>query len=227
LSETAFVWPINSETLSLRWFTPTGEVDLCGHATLAAAHVLWETGRLKPESAAHFQTRSGALLARRDGNWIELDFPALVPKPVATPDGLVEALGEAARDRVIACGKSRFDLLVELDLDQSEIAALKPDMRSLATVDARAVIVTTRHVTDPRFDFISRFFGPRCGIDEDPVTGSAHCALTPWWRDRLGKESMLAYQASARGGVVRVTMKQDRVLLGGQAITVLRGTLLH
>jgi PhzF family phenazine biosynthesis protein len=225
LAETAFVWPIDEDLLSLRWFTPTVEADLCGHATIAAAHVLWETDALPREQSARFETRSGLLTARRDGAWIELDFPALPPQAIDAPDGLIEPLGENLRDRVVAIGRSRFDYLVELNIDQTELAALKPDMRRLASIDARAVIVTTRRTSESRFDFVSRFFAPRCGIDEDPVTGSAHCALAPWWAERLKKQTMLAYQASPRGGIVRVTLHGDRVLLGGQARTILRGAL--
>jgi PhzF family phenazine biosynthesis protein len=226
LSETAFVWPLQSGELSLRWFTPNVEVDLCGHATLAAAHVLWETKRLALDATARFQTRSGLLTARCDGAWIEMDFPATPPQPAAPPPGMIDALGPAGRDAFVECGRSRFDYLVQLDLDQSGLEKLRPDLRALSQIEARAVIVTSQRPSDTRFDFVSRFFAPRCGIDEDPVTGSAHCALAPWWADRLGKESMLAYQASPRGGVVRVTMKQDRVLLGGQAVTVMRGTIV-
>lgn len=225
LSETAFVWPLDEDRLSLRWFTPTVEVDLCGHATLAAAHVLWETRAIPREQSAHFETRSGLLTARRDGAWIELDFPALPPQPIDAPEGLIDALGENLHKHIVAIGRSRFDCLIELDIDQPTLAALAPDMRRLAGIDARAVIVTTRRTSESRFDFVSRFFAPRCGIDEDPVTGSAHCALTPWWGERLKRQSMLAYQASRRGGIVRVTLRGDRVLLGGQAVTVLRGTL--
>ena len=158
LAETAFVWPLDGPKLSLRWFSPTIEVDLCGHATLASAHVLWETGNLKSDATAYFQTRSGELRARRDGVWIEMDFPALPAQSVAPPPGLIEAISPAARDHFVACGRSRFDYLVELDLDQSELVALVPDLRTIATIDARAVIVTTRRTTDPRFNFVSRFF---------------------------------------------------------------------
>src|SRR4051794_7527903 len=189
LSETAFVSPVDDDRLSLRWFTPTVEVDLCGHATLAAAHVLWETGMLSLEKSARFETRSGLLTARRDGAWIQLDFPALPPQQIDAPDGLIDSLGENLREHVVAIGRSRFDCLVEFDIDQSTLTALKPDMRKLASIDARAVIVTTRRTSESRFDFVSRFFAPRCGIDEDPVTGSAHCTLAPWWSDRLKKQT--------------------------------------
>src|SRR5207248_10824503 len=143
---------------------------------------------------------------------------------IDAPDGLIESLGDDLREHVVAIGRSRFDCLVELDIDQPTLTALKPDMRRMASIDARAVIVTTRRASESHFDFVSRFFAPRCGIDEDPVTGSAHCALGPWWSARLEKQSMLAYQASRRGGIVRVTLCGDRVLLGGQAVTVFRGT---
>jgi PhzF family phenazine biosynthesis protein len=226
LSETAFVWPLDGDLLSLRWFTPTAEVDLCGHATIAAAHVLWEWNRLAAGATAKFQTRSGLLAARRIGDWIELDFPSLPPQVVPAPAGLIESLGDNLRSRVVAVGRSRFDFLVELDLDQAGLVTIAPDMSKLAQVEARAVIVTTRRAKEERFDFVSRFFAPRCGINEDPVTGSSHCALAPWWGERLKKETMLAYQASPRGGVVRVTVRGDRVLLGGQAVTVIRAALV-
>src|SRR5947207_1580009 len=225
LSRTAFVSPGEHDRLSLRWFTPTVEVDLCGHATLAAAHVLWETGALPLDQSARFETRSGLLTARREGAWIELDFPSLPSRIIAAPDGLIDALGENLCEHVVAIGRSRFDCLVELDIDQPTLASLKPDMRRLASIDTRAVIVTTRRTSEARFDFVSRFFAPRCGIDEDPVTGSAHCALGPWWSERLKKQTMLAYQASRRGGIVRVSLRGERVQLAGQAITMLRGTL--
>jgi PhzF family phenazine biosynthesis protein len=225
LAETSFVLP-RRDRFGLRWFTPTIEVDLCGHATLAAAHVLWETGVLGTSDEARFDTRSGELGARRDGEWIELDFPATPVQAADPPRELIESLGPAVRNRVRAVAKSKFDFLVELDVDQNELAALKPDLQLLARVPARGTILTTHRTAEARFDFASRFFAPACGINEDPVTGSSHCALGPWWGDRLEKDEMLAFQASPRGGVVRVKMRGDRVLLGGQAVTVLRASLL-
>jgi PhzF family phenazine biosynthesis protein len=219
LSETAFLRP-RANGFDLRWFTPGVEVDLCGHATLASAHVLWETGLLSPAEPARFHTRSGLLTAVRQGDWIQLDFPATPDEAAEAPPGLAQALGAAA----LYVGRSRFDYLVELN-DEKTIRNLRPDFGLLAAVKARGVIVTSRS-SDPDFDFVSRFFAPAAGINEDPVTGSSHCCLTPFWSRRLGKESFLARQVSARGGVLKVRMMGDRVRLSGQAVTVLRSELL-
>jgi PhzF family phenazine biosynthesis protein len=220
LSETAFLLP-RSEGFDLRWFTPTIEADLCGHATLAAAHVLWEIGSLAPDETARFQTRSGLLAAARREDWIELDFPAEPEEPVSLPEGLVRALGTAPR----YVGRNRLDYLVELESERA-VRDLRPDIRLLAEVPTRGVMVTARADT-PGYDFVSRFFAPTAGIDEDPVTGSAHCCLGPYWGARLGKEEMTAYQASPRGGIVRIRLGGPRVYLGGQAVTVLRGELIE
>ena len=220
LSETAFLAPRADGSYDLRWFTPTVEVALCGHATLASAHVLWERGLLPPDAVARFHTKSGLLTATRapDG-FIELDFPARPSTPMDVPDGLAEALGE----RVLHVGRSADDELVEV-ASEAAVRRLNPDLRRLAALPVRGVIVTAR-AAEGRFDFVSRFFAPAAGVDEDPVTGSAHCCLAPFWGHRLGKTEMLAYQASARGGVVRVVLRGDRVGLGGRAITVLDGEL--
>lgn len=220
LSETAFLTR-EGDAFRLRWFTPAVEVELCGHATLAGAHVLWEDGHLGPGATARFHTRSGVLTAERSGEWIELDFPAKPEAEIAAPAELARALGV----RPAYVGRSDFDLLVEVDAEET-VRSLEPDMRLLRTIPARGVIVTSRAAAS-EFDFVSRFFGPRVGVDEDPVTGSAHACLGPFWKKRLGKDDFLAYQASPRGGVVRVGMRGDRVRLGGQAVTVLRGELLH
>jgi predicted PhzF superfamily epimerase YddE/YHI9 len=219
LSETAFLLPEN-EDYQLRWFTPTMEVDLCGHATLASAHVLWETGALAPDAPARFFTRSGPLTAARRGEWIEMDFPSEVSERCEAPEGLVQGL--RAQSRWVS--RNRFDYLVEVDSEEV-VRELKPDLAVLAAVPVRGIIVTSQ-ASSGRFDFISRFFAPAAGIDEDPVTGSAHCCLGPFWGERLGKTELLGYQASARGGTVRVRLASDRVLLGGQAVTVFRGELL-
>jgi len=219
LSETAFLHP-EGDGYRLRWFTPVAEDDLCGHATLASAHVLWEEGHLAPGKGASFQTRSGLLTANRSGGWIELDFPTTPAVPVLAPTELTAALGVTPR----WVGRSKFDYLLELDSEDA-VLGLQPDFGGLARVETRGVIVTSR-ATSPRYDFVSRFFAPRGGIPEDPVTGSAHCALTPFWSARLNKPEMTAYQASPRGGVVRVSMAGDRVVLAGQAVTVLRGELV-
>ena len=220
LSETAFLLP-RPDGHGLRWFTPTVEMDLCGHATLASAHVLWETGRLAISEAASFHTRSGLLTAVRRGDWIELDFPATPDAPVEAPTGLAEALGSLP---LLYVGKGRFDYIVELDGEEA-VRGLRPDFGRLAKFDARGVIVTSRSASSD-WDFVSRFFAPASGIDEDPATGSAHCCLAPFWSRRLKKDTFLARQVSARGGVLKVELRGDRVGLGGQAVTVLRGELL-
>jgi PhzF family phenazine biosynthesis protein len=218
LSETAFL--LRKETgFQLRWFTPTVEVELCGHATLASAHALWEEGELAPDEIARFHTRSGLLTAERDGEWIVLDFPAKPEEPALAPADLARALGVEPT----YIGRSHFDLLVELE-SEAAVRALNPDMGMLRAIPARGVIVTSRADT-PGFDFVSRFFAPRVGVDEDPVTGSAHCCLGPFWQKRLGQNSFTAYQASARGGTIQVGIRGDRVRLGGKAITVMRAEL--
>jgi PhzF family phenazine biosynthesis protein len=219
LAETAFLLP-RADGYGLRWFTPTVEVDLCGHATLASAHVLWETGRLAADETARFHTRSGLLTAVKRGDWIELDFPATPDEPVEAPPGLAESLGVTPR----YVGKSIFDYLVELDSEES-VRALRPDFGVMKKIGARGVIATSRSA-DPGFDFVSRYFAPAFGIDEDPVTGSTHCCLAPFWSRRLGKTSFRARQISARGGELKVDLDGDRVRLGGQAVTVLRAELL-
>jgi PhzF family phenazine biosynthesis protein len=219
LSETAFLHPY-ADGWSLRWFTPEVEVDLCGHATLASAHVLWQGGRVPADAEARFHTRSGLLTCRRAGEWITMDFPAKPEQATDAPEGLERALGVAPR----YVGRSHFDLLVEVD-SEDVVRALKPDFGVLAGVEARGVIVTAR-AADPRFDFMSRFFAPRVGVNEDPVTGSAHCVLAPFWAARLGRSEMTGFQASRRGGVVRVRAAGDRVELAGQAVTVMRGELV-
>jgi len=218
LSETAFLSP-QHDGFDLRWFTPAVEVDLCGHATLASAHVLWGDGYLAPGTQARFHTRSGLLTADARGAWIELDFPATPAEPAAPPAGLTAAVGATPR----FVGRSRFDYLLEVD-GEDVVRGLKPDFGALARVDARGVIVTSRAAASS-YDFVSRFFAPRAGVNEDPVTGSAHCALAPYWSAQIGRPELVGYQASARGGTVRVRLQGDRVILGGQAVTVLRGEL--
>jgi predicted PhzF superfamily epimerase YddE/YHI9 len=220
LAETAFLHPEN-DGYRLRWFTPASEVALCGHATLASAHVLWEDHHLPAGRQARFHTQSGLLTADRRGDWIDLDFPATPPAQSPAPPGLAAALRVGSR----WVGRSKFDYLVELDSEDA-VRELKPDLVALERVDARGVIVTSR-ATTAGFDFVSRFFAPRVGVPEDPVTGSAHCTLAPFWSERLARTEMTAFQASPRGGVVRVRLGGgDRVILGGQAVTVLRGELL-
>jgi PhzF family phenazine biosynthesis protein len=216
LSETAFLQN-QGEGFSLRWFTPVVEVDLCGHATLASAHILWETGLLPPKEQARFYTRSGLLTAERRGGEIELNFPAKPEEPAVPPPELPKALGVDPR----YTGKSKFDYLVEVDSEET-VRNLKPDFSLLKSLAIRGTVVTSRAST-AGFDFVSRFFAPAVGVDEDPVTGSAHCTLGPFWSKRLGKDEFLAYQASARGGILRVRVAGERVFLGGKAVTVLRG----
>ncbi len=221
LSEMAFLHP-ESYGYRLRWFTPAVEVKLCGHATLASAHILWETGELSPQAAARFQTLSGLLTAtRNDSGDISMDFPATPVENSEPPPGLLEALGV---ERANFVGRSKFDYLIEVE-SAATVRALKPNLSRLAEVKARGVIVTSR-ADVAEFDFISRFFAPASGVPEDPVTGSAHCALGPHWAGRLGRNELRAYQASARGGRVSVKVVGDRVLLGGRAVTVMRCELL-
>jgi predicted PhzF superfamily epimerase YddE/YHI9 len=261
LAETAFLRPLDGEggrrEFELRWFTPTVEIDLCGHATLASAHALWESGRLAPGEQARFHTRSGLLTAdpldagdagagdtsagdaaRVDaapldasggdapgngagGGWIQLDFPLTPNEPVPAPDGLIDAIGAGTP---LYVGRSKFDYLVQVE-SEAVLRGVAPDLRRLSAIEARGVIVTSK-AANGDYDFVSRFFAPRAGIDEDPVTGSAHCTLADFWHKQLGKTRFLARQISPRGGVLRVGLQGDRVLLGGQAITVLRGELL-
>ncbi len=218
LSETDFLYP-RAGDYHLRWFTPTMEVDLCGHATLASAHVLWEDGHLAAHEPACFHTKSGVLTAERQEAWILMDFPAEPEQPVTEPPNLARALGVTP----LYVGKNRWDYLVEVD-SEATVRALKPDVTLLATIPMRGVMVTSR-AGSREYDFVSQFFGPGAGINEDPVTGSAHCCLGPFWNVRLKKDAMLARQVSARGGVVRVQVNDSRVLLGGQAVTVWRGEL--
>ena len=228
LSETAFLTPEPGGGYGLRWFTPTVEVDLCGHATLASAHVLWESGLLDRATPARFFTRSGTLTARAGSDgWITLDFPAAnaIGGHVPSADVLASALGINPGD-VVATVLGRFDLIIEVG-SARVVQSLRPDFALLAAIPARGVIVTSRAEPDgvPFADFTSRFFGPRVGVPEDPVTGSSHCALGLFWAGKLGRSELVGYQASERGGIVRVTVAGDRVLLGGQAVTVLRSQL--
>jgi len=217
LSETAFLLPMD-DGYHLRWFTPKVEVALCGHATLASAHVLWEIGYLKRDQTAVFHTLSGVLTACTDGTWIEMDFPATPVKGLEAIPELEEALGISA----VFTGKNQFDYLVEASSEE-QVKSLTVDMQKLRDLPARGIIVTA--ASSGSYDFISRFFAPAVGVDEDPVTGSAHCTLGPYWAGKLGKNNLIAYQASARGGDVGVLVRGDRVLLRGQAVTVFRSEL--
>jgi predicted PhzF superfamily epimerase YddE/YHI9 len=223
LSETAFLRPGDEPAAyHLRWFTPTVEVELCGHATLASAHVLWSEGRVEAGRPIRFDTVSGPLAARPDPDGtIWLDFPATPAEPVDPPAGMLEALGAGGARWV---GLSPFDYLVELD-SEAAVRGLAPAMGPLAELDGLGVIVTAPSGVAGT-DFVSRCFAPAVGIDEDPVTGAAHCTLGPFWAARLGRDDLTGFQASARGGMVRVRPRGDRVLLGGRAVTVLRGELV-
>jgi PhzF family phenazine biosynthesis protein len=222
LSETAYLTPNHEDPGSwhLRWFTPSIEVALCGHATLASAHVLWENGHLAPHDPARFHTKSGILTCTKSGSWIEMDFPATRVQAADAPDQLEEAIGAKFQ----FTGRSKFDYLVELE-DESTLRALNPNHHLLRQLPVRGIIATAR-ASSASYDFVSRFFAPGSGIDEDPVTGSAHCALAPYWAEKLNKHEMTGYQASARGGIVKVRPVNDRVFLSGQAVTVLRGELV-
>ena len=219
LSETAFLVE-QDDGYNLRWFTPAAEVDLCGHATLASAHILWETGMLAAEREARFFTRSGLLTAARQGDWIQLDFPSEPESAAEAPQNLDLALGVPA----VYVGKNRFDYLVEVE-SEDLVRHLAPDFALLGSISSRGFMVTSPSDAN-EFDFISRFFAPAFGINEDPVTGSAHCCLGPFWAERLDKTELTAYQASPRGGIVRVRIRQERVHLLGKAVTVMRGVLL-
>jgi PhzF family phenazine biosynthesis protein len=221
LSETAFLVRRSDEDgYDLRWFTPAVEVPLCGHATLASAHLLWEDGHLCPEELARFHTASGLLTARRDGDWIELDFPADAVTPVDAPPALLAAIGVP----VVSVCRSGRRYVVELE-DEEAVQTLAPDLGAIAALPVHGVVVTARAAAGP-YDFVVRNFLPAAGIPEDPVTGAAQCSLAPYWSARLGKREFLAYQASVRGGVLRSRLVDDRVRISGQACIVLRGELL-
>lgn len=219
LSETAFLCK-QTDGFNLRWFTPTVEVDLCGHATLASAHVLWESGYLRPDEQAYFFTRSGLLMAENKGDWIEMDFPSEPEEQATPPDDLLKALGVEPK----YIGKNRFDYLIEVESEQI-VRNVKPDFRLLASLPVRGVMLTSLS-NSGEYDFVSRFFAPASGIDEDSATGSAHCCLGPFWKKRFHKDQFTAYQASSRGGVIRVRLADDRVYLGGQAVTVMHGEIV-
>ncbi|MBE9128399.1 MULTISPECIES: PhzF family phenazine biosynthesis protein [unclassified Coleofasciculus] len=221
LSETAFLVKQN-DGFNLRWFTPAVEVPLCGHATLASAHVLWSEGHLSPDEAALFYTKSGLLIAKKLGDWIELDFPVnRSEKSVASPE-LSQALGVPIK----SVFNNSLGYLVEVE-SEDLVRQMQPNFQHLKTLLVSDLIVTSQTYEGSEYDFVSRFFAPGLGIDEDPVTGAAHCCLAPFWRERLNKDEFLAYQASSRGGVVKVRYTgSDRVFLSGQAVTVLRGELM-
>ena len=214
---TAFLLAQKGE-FDLRWFTPTVEIDLCGHATLASAHAVWEENILG--GPVPFNTRSGLLIANRSDDWIELDFPATLATPVAAPQELLEALGV----KPVYAGKNKFDYILELGSEE-EVRAVTPDLAALRKLPVRGVIITSKS-SSRDYDFVSRFFAPGSGIDEDNVTGSAHCCLAPYWSSKMGKNEFVAYQASKRGGTLKLRLDGNRVKLLGRAVTVLRGEIV-
>jgi len=217
LSETAFVLPRNNAEYGLRWFTPTTEVDLCGHATLAAARVLFDRGKVSGESIV-FHTRSGELVASKNGDSVQLDFPRVDPIPARAPDGLLVALGV---EEPVGVAKAGADYLVEAD-SETGVAGLCPDIARLMSINMRGCIVTARGTES---DFVSRFFAPAAGINEDPVTGSAHCALGPYWAPKLGKSEFYARQLSLRGGSLRLRLEGNHVILIGRSVIVWEGKI--
>lgn len=220
LSETAFLYP-NEDGYNLRWFTPEVEVDLCGHATLASAHILYETEMLSSEQLARFHTASGLLTVRRNDDWtLTMDFPATPPDETKPPPGLADVFGIEP----VWAGRSPFDIFIEA-VDEAIIRSLDPDPAAIAAFGARGVIVTARADKGRPYDFVSRFFSPSLSGLEDPVTGSAHCALAPYWAGKLGRDTLTGYQASKRAGFVGVRVVGDRVELTGTAVTVFRGEL--
>ncbi len=222
LSETAFPVRREKNEYSLRWFTPTVEVPLCGHATLASAHVLWEEGLVAKEDSIKLHSKSGLLTTCREGDWICLDFPAIPVEEVAIPVSLGEALG--CQPLTVHNGGSGT-CLVELE-SEAAVRELRPNVMQLNRQDFLGCIVTARSASSS-YDFVSRFFAPQLGIDEDPVTGAAHCSLAPYWSGKLRKAELVGRQVSRREGTVRVRMRGDRVDLLGQAVTVLRGEILY
>ena len=224
LSETAFV--VSTDTpdgFDLRWFTPAAEVDLCGHATLATAHVLFETGQVAKEQVIRFRTRSGELRCKRNGDRITLDFPAtplIGPADEQVADEVRASLGIGSAEVM----RSKFDLVAIVESEQT-VRSLRPDFNQMKKIQSRGIIATAKS-NDDQLDFVSRFFAPQHQIDEDPVTGSAHCCLTPYWAKQLGKTKLNAHQASQRGGTLHCEMIGDRVHLSGNALTVMQGQLL-
>lgn len=222
LSETAFVRPLN-EGFELRWFTPAAEVDLCGHATLAAAHALWTEGAVKPADAIPFHTRSGLLTCTLSNELIQLDFPATPPTEVTASEELLDALGLVEPPQFTGVSNQADKIIVVSS--ESVVRALQPDFNKLLNLTARGFMVTAL-ADDDDIDFASRFFAPAHGINEDPVTGSAHCCMGPYWANRLGKVDMIAHQISKRLGILQISVAGDRVLLRGQAVTTVRGELV-
>ncbi len=222
LSETAYLVP-RADGYGLRWFTPTVEVDLCGHATVASAHVLWQDGHVHHDQECRFHTRSGLLTARRNGDWIEVSFPLETVATVPAPGDAEAALGI----RAVACAENkRLQYLILEVADEVAVRSCVPDFGTLNGVPYEGFIVTAKAAASAPYAFVSRFFAPRKGVNEDPATGSAHCVLGPYWQAKLGRNEFVAFQASARGAEIRVRVEPGRVVLGGQAVTVMRGELV-
>ncbi len=219
LSETSFVLK-KDDSFRLRWFTPIKEAGLCGHATLAAAHILWEVGVLDIKEEAVFETKSGILKARKNNYLIEMDFPIESPVEADCPEELLKAIGY----QPIFVGKNRMDYLAVYE-NEEVVRKVIPNFEYLKKLDCRGLIISAKSSSD-KYDFVSRFFAPNSGIDEDPVTGSAHCCLAPFWSKRLGKKELIGFQASKRGGVVYTKLKDDTVLLSGNAVTVMKSETL-
>jgi predicted PhzF superfamily epimerase YddE/YHI9 len=219
-SETAFLLR-REEGFDLRWFTPAVEVDLCGHATLASAHLLWESGVSDGRAVITFYTRSGVLRASRKGKWVELDFPLEPPRGITAP----ALLGQALDVEPLWVGKNRFDYLVEV-ASEEQVRKIDPDFAMLAELPCRGIIVTSAS-RKREYDFVSRFFAPAVGVNEDPVTGSAHCCLAPYWQEKLGRQPLTAHQVSRRGGLLKVRVQDGRTFIAGQAVTVLKCELLE
>jgi len=217
LSETAFLMR-RDNVYSLRWFTPAAEVDLCGHATLASAHVLWEEG-ISSDNELSFMTRSGLLSATRDEEGINLSFPLELEQACDAPDFLIEALGVTP----VYIGQNRFDYLIEVE-NEEIVRRLQPNNNLLRTIRTRGVLVTSRSER-AGIDFVSRCFFPAIGVNEDPVTGSAHCCLGPYWQAKLNKSDLVAQQLSARQGTLKLKIAEERIIMAGQAVTTLKGTL--
>ena len=226
LSETAFVQRIDHTRFSLRWFTPGMEVDLCGHATVATAFALWESNTVADRADLRFDSRSGELIVRSVDGDIELNFPLTPPQIVEPPAGLIECFRFNGQPITVSCcGRSRFDYLLEVSAEDI-VRGLAVDFARLSACDCRGIIVTAKADNGTPHDFVSRFFAPAAGVNEDPVTGSAHCCLADFWAKKLGTTSLSGYQASKRGGTVRLQVKGDRVLLKGNAVMIYKGELL-
>ncbi len=221
LSETAFLLP-KGNGYNLRWFTPTTEVDLCGHGTLASAHILYEFGFFEQDETIEFFTRSGKLKSSFDNGFIELDMPRHDPQKIETPTSLIEALGVQPLGSAVY---NQETILAEFE-NEEMIRNFTPDFKQIAALDFPEIVITARS-SNPKYDIVTRFFAPKLGINEDPVTGSVHCMLGPYWAEKLGKNKLLSYQASPRGGEIRVRLTKDRAFVGGKAITVLRGELVR